>query len=168
MCSNRILDTIDTSSIMITWSSDTLKEETFTADDVFMKIFTRIICHGERLSKDFTAIKKGESKFVNRNVSFYCTVLRWDTWPVLKSPKKRFLKKLFSTISWVLIFWNHLGLSKLPSIDPFHEISQIMERNVFEPAHRLICDLTEENIAIGYSMGTISRRGQQTSIYSRE
>ena len=63
-----------------------------------MKNFAGINCHGEPLSKYFTAIKKGESKFVRRNVCFYCTVLRWDTWPVLKSLKKRFSKNLFSTI----------------------------------------------------------------------
>ena len=45
---------------------------------------------------------------------------------------------------------NRLGLRKLPSIDPFHEIAPMMEINVCEPDHRLICDLTEE-IAIGCS-----------------
>ena len=41
-------------------------------------------------------------------------------------------------------------------MDPFHEIAKMMEINVCEPDYRLICDLTEEDIAIGYSMGTLS------------
>ena len=34
--------------------------------------------------------KRRKSKFVRRNICFYCTVLRWDTWPVLKLLKNRF------------------------------------------------------------------------------
>ena len=44
-----------------------------------------------------------------------------------------------------------LGLSKLPSIDPFQEIAPMMEVNVCEPDHRLICNLSEEEKAVGYS-----------------
>ena len=38
----------------------------------------------------------------------------------------------------------------MPSIDPFHDLAQMMKINVCEPDHRLICDLTEEDIAIGF------------------
>ena len=52
--------------------------------------------------------KRRKSKFVTRNIRFYCTVLRWDTWPVLKSLKKRFSKTCFplSLFLEFLMFWN--------------------------------------------------------------
>ena len=50
-----------------------------------------------------------KSKLVRRNIRFYCTVLRWDTWPVLKSLKKEIFKKLafhYSLFLKFLMFWN--------------------------------------------------------------
>ena len=44
-----------------------------------------------------------------------------------------------------------LGLSELPSIDPFQDIAPMMEINVSEPDFRSICNLTPEARAIGYS-----------------
>ena len=52
--------------------------------------------------------KRRKSKFMRRNIRFYCTVLRWDTWPVLKSLKKDFQKTCFplSLFLEFLMFWN--------------------------------------------------------------
>ena len=45
-----------------------------------------------------------------------------------------------------------LGLSKLPSIDPFDDIDVMME--VLNTDHnRSVCDLTADVVSIGYSRG---------------
>ena len=46
--------------------------------------------------------KRRKSKFVRRNIRFYCTVLRWDTWSVLKSLKKRFSKNCLCVFHYFL------------------------------------------------------------------
>ena len=65
-----------------------------------MKNFAGINFRGEPLSKDFTGIKK--------NIRFYCTVLTLDTWPVLKSRKKKIQKLVFQISLFLefLMFWN--------------------------------------------------------------
>ena len=99
----------------------TLKEETFAGRNSAKYLhFAGINFRGWRLMKNFAGInfrgwntfkrfhgnkKRRKSKYVRRNIRFYCTVLRWDTWPVLKSLKKSF-KKLVFHFSWVLNFWN--------------------------------------------------------------
>ena len=102
--------------------SNVLKEETFAVQEN-RKIFTfrgnklsRMTSYekfcGNKLSR-WTIFKRfnGNKKrrkfiFARRNISFYCTVLRWDTWPVLKSLKKRF-SNLFQRSLFLefLMFW---------------------------------------------------------------
>ena len=99
--------------IRIFLKKGTLKEETFAVQKN-RKIFTfrgnklsRMKSYetfrGNKLSrwttfKRFYRNKKSRnSKFVRKNIRFYCTVIKVGTWPVLKSLKKS-LKNLFSTI----------------------------------------------------------------------
>ena len=64
-----------------------------------MKNFAGINFRGDPLSKEFTEIKKGENLNLRQETFVFIVLyLRWDTWPVIKSLKKRFSINLFSTI----------------------------------------------------------------------
>ena len=52
--------------------------------------------------------KRRKSKFVRRNISFYCTVIKVGHLTCVKIAKKEFQKTCFPLffLSWVLNFWN--------------------------------------------------------------
>ena len=59
--------------------------------------------------KDFTGLKKGENLNLWEETFVFIVLWRWYTWPVLKSLKRDFQKKLIFHCSFFLeflIFWN--------------------------------------------------------------
>ena len=89
---------------------DTLKEETFAGRNFRGSEKFR----GNKLSrwttfKRFPGNKKRrKSKFMRRNIRFYCTVIKVGHLTCVKIAKKEFQKLVFhySFLSWVLNFWN--------------------------------------------------------------